>query len=459
MNENFNEFIFDKEKLENIEEENIKKEIVDTEDNRNDCNIIRDENGKITGYEITSYRKNKEPFYCILNRVQTELLFNSYCTQGLNLSKAAISPDFAEFTTHDLGRIIKAFGLYKYDLPFPLHVIEEETEEQILKRVENLKVKKLQKKLEKSEQTAKDKITKELYSELQEYKKLEKIVSNINIDFKNAPIIKHDNAHEPTNKSLLLYLADMHIGAKCESDTLYPNPWDKEELYRRLKELLNRISSLGRFDTIILNMLGDNLDGMDNQTARRDHFMPQNMDNNEQIDTFLEVMLWFISNLKPLANNVKIYSVPCGNHDGIVGKVATMALQQSVKRLYGLEFVLFQEYRDYYTFNGHIFSLEHGKDPKFHKKGLPLELNDKTKVFLQEWLRFKGIAQEENIHFIKGDLHSNALSTCEWFTYRNVLSLFGASDYSNMNFSRNSYGVSYDMFIGDNLVSGTFENL
>ena len=62
MNENFNEFIFDKEKLENIKEENVEKETIDTEDNRNDCNIIRDESGKVTGYEITSYRKNKEPF-------------------------------------------------------------------------------------------------------------------------------------------------------------------------------------------------------------------------------------------------------------------------------------------------------------------------------------------------------------------------------------------------------------
>ena len=90
---------------------------------------------------------------------------------------------------------------------------------------------------------------------------------------------------------------------------------------------------------------------------------------------------------------------------------------------------------------------------------MPLELNDKTKVFLFEWLRYEGLAGCENIHFIKGDLHSNALSSCEAFTYRNCLSLFGASDYSNMNFSRNSYGISYDMFIGNNLISGTFENL
>ena len=454
------ELIYNKLNNETIDSEIINDEIIDNEEKSNDCNIIRDENGKITSYEITSYKKNREPFYCILNRLQAETLFGSYCTQGLNLSKAAISPDFAEFTTHDLGRIIKAFGLYKYDLPFPLHVIEEETEEQILKRVENLKVKKLQKKLEKSEQAAKDKITKELYSELQEYKNLEKIVSKLNINVANIPNPQLKVKDANSDKDIILHLADLHIGACCESDTLYENPWNKDELYRRLNVVLERVYSLGQFNTIILNMLGDNLDGMDNQTARRDHFMPQNMDNNEQIETFLEVMLWFIGNLRDLSNNVMVYSVPCGNHDGIAGKVSNIALQQTVVRLYPeIQFIVSDKYRNYYRFHDHIWVYEHGKDPKFHKKGLPLELNDKTKVFLQEWLRYEGIAQENNIHFIKGDLHSNALSTCEWFTYRNVLSLFGASDYSNMNFGRNSYGVSYDMFIGDNLVSGTFENL
>ena len=51
------------------------------------------------------------------------------------------------------------------------------------------------------------------------------------------------------------------------------------------------------------------------------------------------------------------------------------------------------------------------------------------------------------------------MNSCRKFTYRNVLSLFGASDYSNYNFSRNAYGVSYDLFVGENVISGTFENM
>ena len=93
------------------------------------------------------------------------------------------------------------------------------------------------------------------------------------------------------------------------------------------------------------------------------------------------------------------------------------------------------------------------------KKGLPLNMNDKTQVMIYEWLEANNI-RGNNIHIIKGDLHSNALNSCRLFDYRNVLSLFGASDYSNYNFSRNTYGVSYDLFIDNNVRTiGTFENL
>ena len=91
------------------------------------------------------------------------------------------------------------------------------------------------------------------------------------------------------------------------------------------------------------------------------------------------------------------------------------------------------------------------------KRGLPLTLNDKSKTMIYEWLDANNV-HGDNIHFVKGDLHSNELNSCRRFDYRNVLSLFGASDYSNYNFSRNSYGVSYDLFVGDTRTIGTFEN-
>jgi hypothetical protein len=91
------------------------------------------------------------------------------------------------------------------------------------------------------------------------------------------------------------------------------------------------------------------------------------------------------------------------------------------------------------------------------KRGLPLNLDDKSRGFLYEVLDNNN-EQSKNVHIIKGDLHSSAYSSCFKFDYRNVLSLYGASDYSAFNFSRNSYGVSYDIIQGDNILRGEFQN-
>ena len=90
------------------------------------------------------------------------------------------------------------------------------------------------------------------------------------------------------------------------------------------------------------------------------------------------------------------------------------------------------------------------------KKGMPLNLDDKNKVMIYDWLRANCI-NGNNIHIIKGDLHTENFNSSYCLDYRNVLSLFGASDYANYNFTRNQSGMSYEMLLGDNLVRGAFE--
>ena len=92
------------------------------------------------------------------------------------------------------------------------------------------------------------------------------------------------------------------------------------------------------------------------------------------------------------------------------------------------------------------------------KKPLPLNLNDSTSALLRDWLDREAL-YKDNIHIIKGDLHSNNLNSCRKFDYRNVLSIFGDSDYSQMNYVSNPIGVSYDYFVGNTRILGTFENL
>ena len=154
----------------------------------------------------------------------------------------------------------------------------------------------------------------------------------------------------------------MHIGSKCESNSLYPNPYDREEIERRLNILYYKLSTFGHFDEIVVTLLGDSLDGMDNQTARRDHYMPQNMDNMEQLETFIEVTSKFILSCRQLANKVRVYSVKCGNHGGFWEYTANLALQNAIKHIDStIDFTLFKDYIGSYNIKSHTLCVCHGK--------------------------------------------------------------------------------------------------
>lgn len=435
----------------------VSEEIADT-DERITSSILRNTEGKIVGYKFKVYRRDNTPVSGVLTRDEMNDIYRLYSYYGAGITQREISRKFPDYSLVDFKRILRAFNITKASGPFAPHMYEEKTEDELKEYHLREKENDFLKKIEKDELNDIKKTTIKLARENRELKEQLDSFSEIKVDLSGIETTSIYSPPFPSENSIIIHLSDLHIGAKCESNTLYPNKWDREELERRLEILADKIYKLGHFDTLILNLLGDNLDGMDNQTARRDHIMPQNMDNMEQVNTFIEVMTKFILRIRQFTNKMYIYSVKDGNHDGIAGYIATLALINVLNNICpDIDSLLFKDFIGKYEFKGHTYLICHGKDDKFMKKGLPLNLDEKSKVMIYEWLEANDI-HGDNIHFIKGDLHSNALNSCKRFDYRNVLSLFGASDYSNYNFSRNSYGVSYDLFIGDVRTIGTFEN-
>lgn len=427
-------------------------------DDRAITNVERDENGLIQYYTFEIFRKDSPTLRGKLDRKEMETIMQLYSVYGSNLTQKIVSREFSQYTFVEFKRILRAFNIYKANSEFALHQIEELNEEQLVNLHNQNKENNILRRIEKDQLAEANKLINKLIKENLDYKTQLENLSNIKVDFGDFVPDIYIPGEQPSEVSAIIHLSDLHIGSKCESNTLYPNKWDKEELERRLEILADKIYEFGYLDTLIINLLGDNLDGMDNQTARRDHYMPQNMDNMEQVSTFIEVMTKFVLRIRNFANHIKIYSVKEGNHDGITGYVTSLAFINLIQNLCPeIDCLLFKDFIGTYAFKGHQYLICHGKDSKFMKRGFPLTLDEKSKVMIYEWLEANNI-HGDNIHFIKGDLHSNALNSCKRFDYRNVLSLFGASDYSNYNFSQNSYGVSYDLFINNVRTIGTFEN-
>jgi len=434
---------------------NTTKESVETDD-RAVTNVERNEEGQIQFYTFEIFRKDSPTFRGKLDRKEMETIFSLYSIYGQNLTQKIVSRNFPEYTFVEFKRILRAFNVYKASAPFPQHLLEELSEEELYQRTLRDKENNITRRLEKDELKEANKLINKLVKENLELKK-----NTGDFHFIEDVEIKPWRIKEKytTNKSLMLHLSDIHIGSCLTSGSLFENNWNEEELERRLDRIVDLIGdNFGTLDTIVLNMLGDYLDGMDNQTARRDHFMPQNMDNREQFNVFIRQMLSFIGQLSHYCSKLIIYAVPEGNHDGSAGYMAIKALEYAAKRKFpDIEFTVFEKFFGYYKFNNETFLIMHGKDSAYMKKPLPLNLNSDSSNLIRDWLDREGL-HEEHIHIIKGDLHSNNLNACRKFDYRNVLSLFGESDYSQYNYQSNGYGISYDLFIENIRTIGTFEN-
>lgn len=444
-----------------LQEKKSNNNIINHDNNK--VEYIRDENGIIQCYSYEIFIRDKNPLVGKLTREEMNMIHRLYSYYGDALTQRTISRYFVDLSLIDFKRILRAFNITKASSPFAPHMFEECGEEELrniqLREKENSFLRKAEEDIVKNN----EKLLKKYAQENIELKKqLEKIQFDINIE--NIVPTKCAKL-ENSNKSINLYLSDMHIGASVVTGTLFKENvnYGVDEVKRRLTEVLNKLKELGHFDNINLVLMGDNVDccGIFGKTARMDHDMPENMDVREQANNFINIVLWFVSSIvnNNITSNMNVYSVPCGNHAGNFEYICNKALLSTITSIFpDIKTTLWEEYYGVFKTYDHTFVCCHGKDFGFMRKGMPLNLDDKTKIMLYEWLHENGI-NENNIHIIKGDLHSNSLSSCKRLSYRNVLSLFGASDYSAFNFSRTSYGLSYDLFINNNMIRGTFENI
>lgn len=446
-----------------VEEKSAYTEPVDT-GNYTEVNYERDEKGKILYYDYKIYRKGKNPLVGKLSRDEMNIIYRLYSYYGASLTQREVSRYFPELSLVDFKRILSAFNIYKASAPFAPHIIEETDTEELRNMQIREKENDFLKKIEEDRIKSNERLLKKYAVENEELKSQLDNVKGLQFNLVNFPQIKINKVGRADNKFINLYIADMHIGAAMESGTIYKENinYGGEEALRRLNSVIEKLTTFGTFHRINVCLMGDMVDccGPTNKTARLDHSLPENMDGFEQANTYISVITAFIQNLamSGICNDIRLYSVRCGNHSGPIEYVATRALFAELK-LQGFKATLFNSFLGYFREGEHYFCLTHGKDSAFMKKGLPLNIDDKNKVLMYEWLDNAGVPNDGNTHVIKGDLHSSNYSACKRFDYRNVLSLFGASDYSAYNFSSNGYGLSYDVCIGENLMRGEFQNM
>lgn len=247
-----------------------------------------------------------------------------------------------------------------------------------------------------------------------------------------------------TPKAIKATLSDMHIG-------LNPNPDNKslfsyeynEEIFKQsldkvYNSLLKEYNHNGRFDLLIIDDLGDGLDGWNGFTTRGGHKLDQNMSNEEAFKTFVMGKLTLIENCikAGIANKIIVRNVANDNHSGSFASIANMTIQMILNRTYNqsdVSFYILERFMEHFKYGDHTFILTHGKDGKYMFKGLPFELNPKAIKFINDYIDHYDI-NSKYIHLEKGDLHQVGYSRTKKFDYRNFMSFAPPSSWVQHNF-------------------------
>jgi hypothetical protein len=255
------------------------------------------------------------------------------------------------------------------------------------------------------------------------------------------------NSYVPSGnkKALRGIITDAHVGMNPMSeDALFSFRYDeiifKEHLDVFFNHMKKEIHSHGFFDVIIVDDLGDGLDGFNGTTTRASHHLEQNMSNKEAWSAYVFNKLNTLCSIINLnaAEKYQFRNVANCNHAGDFGWTANMAIKMTLEKMYeNVEYIILNKPIEHFTYGNHTYLITHGKDKNLMTKGMPLHLTDKTAGIIRQYIDHYGITSPY-IHVDKGDLHRVAYDRNPRFDYRNFMSFAPPSQWVQAN-----YGVSY----------------
>lgn len=430
-------------------------------DERSQAEAITDESGKITSYKYHILIRDKETLSGELSREEMDTMYRLYSSEGANLTQRSVSRDFPQYTFQNFKKILRAFNITKASSPIAPHILLEkgtkEVAELTLQRREENYLKYLEQNRAKLNQ-------KKLDDLLKENADLKHMVASgehflKGLDFN--PVVFQPANNPKLQSTLLVYLADMHLGAYNSEEGVYDNPYDEAEANRRLQKVYQKITQFRGLDHIVIMNLGDALDGYNASTTRPSstHVLPQNMTNRQQGQTYIKLMMNFFNNIKNNVpcNKISFYSVGESNHGGSFEASVVTSLSFLLDTM-GVESHIAQRPIDHFKVQDKTIIYLHGKDTSNQFKNFPLTLDQKTELYMNEYI-LRNKLQGGKILVVKGDLHQPATTRGKQFTYKSVASLFGSSNWIHANFGYTPWGCDYTVInqYGD-IIDGIVED-
>ena len=252
-----------------------------------------------------------------------------------------------------------------------------------------------------------------------------------------------------------LIYTDAHIGMHPNKSghSLFGGEWNANQLDKRLDKIVSDVVKHQTGSLLIIDELGDFVDGWNGQTVRKGHELPQNMDNQEMFDVGVSFKIKLIDRLVNYYSKIECNNICEDNHAGAFGYVVNSAFKSIIEQKYeNVKVTNHRKFINHYFVNKHCFVISHGKDSHALKFGFKPQLDPKQIEKIDGYLKQNGIYKvAEYIEFSKGDSHQMLFDYCtsDDFDYFNYPALSPSSEWVQTNFKKGRSGfviqnINYD---------------
>jgi hypothetical protein len=406
--------------------------------------VDRDENGVIQKYHIYYPTKSGIPFITALTRQDAETLFSLYTYYGGNVTARNVCNEFPQYTLAEIKMIFRCFNLTKDSIFVAPHLLEELTPEQIAQYRMQVKERAAFKYCDAKQERDFTNQIKKMASEINKLKDSKDLAESLigKVEYEKVSIKKEVPEKGTTG---VICLSDLHVGAFNVPEGYIDLPeYNESEVNRRLDYIINQLSYKGWENVIVLN-LGDSIDSFRKMTTSMSHQLPCVKTDREIAEMYLSVMKRFFYQLKQIVPNVQYNSIGSGNHSGDTGWLCDMVLVRDLTNELGIKCYLSNKEIDAFNYRGTSYIYLHGKAQatKGQYKGFPLNLNDRTQCWFNDFFADTDLELLDKKVVIKGDLHQFSVNSVSSFDYINCPSVYGSSTYIVSNFGYTKWGCAY----------------
>jgi hypothetical protein len=287
-------------------------------DNRSTWTANRDENNKIIDYSFTIYIHGEKPFIGKLTREQLETIHQHYP----HVTMMNVSSYFPYLTFQQFKRVLRCFNITK-DVLFPLHILEEHTEEEIAEfALKNKASATLSKIVEKRASFIEKKYfeTQEKIHDLENiHKFIEETIDRFyNRDVQGEELKNPDILGKYTDICYLMY-SDIHYGKKYENP-VFGRGYNKDIAHERMMQIAKKTVDYIKFknlNSLYILFGGDLFESVMPDGMRREHLKTMDLIGIDQILYGVDSQIEFLNYLRTNLGNKFPIVTTCisGNHD------------------------------------------------------------------------------------------------------------------------------------------------